>query len=398
MTAEAAYDDVPPEVADPDEWLMQRERDAVLLENVRSGEWLDQQEFPPLRYAIPGVIPEGFTVLAGAPKVGKSWLILSLCLAVASGGKALGCLDVEPRDVFYLALEDGDRRLQDRIRQLIPGERIPRRFSYITKTGPGRVAETIEAWLRRETDTGLVIVDTLGKVMPPARTGETTYQRDYSVGGRIKAIADAHPGLSIVVVHHDRKAESGDFVDAISGTNGIAGSADTIVLLSRDRHETTGLLAVTGRDVHESEYGLSRHDSGTWSLTGDDLDTAQTAAREARQAVQLDRMGDRMHEVVGFVRGREVTTPKELSEHLGISKQDASSYLHRAWKKGLIDKAERGNYVPMPPVVSVVLPYSRGPLDEYDITTDTTPPYDISGESPLQLIKDEEAQPKGITQ
>ena len=95
----------------------QLELDKELLAGVRTGEWLDQQVFPPLTYAIPGVIPEGFTVVAGAPKVGKSWFILSLCLAVASGGRALGALTVDQRKVLYLALEDGDRRLQERIWQ-----------------------------------------------------------------------------------------------------------------------------------------------------------------------------------------------------------------------------------------------------------------------------------------
>ncbi len=86
MSVVSEYEIVPVAVDDPDEYLAQLKRDKELLAGVRTGEWLDQQVFPPLTYAIPGVIPKGFTVLAGAPKVGKSWFILSLCLAVASGG------------------------------------------------------------------------------------------------------------------------------------------------------------------------------------------------------------------------------------------------------------------------------------------------------------------------
>lgn len=351
-----------------------------LLAKVRSGSWLDAQDFPELEYAIPGVIPEGFTVLAGAPKVGKSWFILSLCLALSSGGKALGVLDVPASTVLYLALEDGDRRLQDRIRQLIPGDPIPKRFHYATKANPGEIVPLIRAWLEDQPETRLIVLDTLGKVMPPAKQGETTYQRDYRVGSAIKSIADEHPGLAFVVVHHDRKAESGDFVDAVSGTNGIAGSADTIVLLARDRHAETALLNVTGRDVHEAEYGLTRYPSGAWQLTGGDLEGAKAAAREARDAVKLDKLGDRMREVVAYVNAHEVTTPRELAEELGIDPRDASKYLHRALERDLIDKAGRGDYVPKttptPPVVSVVMPYSEeGTPTDYDITTDTTHPY-----------------------
>ena len=145
MSVVSEYETVPVAVDDPDEYLAQLERDKELLAAVRTGEWLDQQEFPPLTYAIPGVIPEGFTVLAGAPKIGKSWFILSLCLAVASGGYALNALAVDQRKVLYLALEDGDRRLQERIRQLIPDEPISVDFAYTTRIEAGQVVHTIDA-------------------------------------------------------------------------------------------------------------------------------------------------------------------------------------------------------------------------------------------------------------
>src|SRR5688572_20122765 len=52
-------------------------------------------EFPEPRFAVPGLIPEGLTLFAGAPKLGKSWLGLGLGIAVASGGRALGSVPVE---------------------------------------------------------------------------------------------------------------------------------------------------------------------------------------------------------------------------------------------------------------------------------------------------------------
>lgn len=73
--------------------------------------------------------------------------------------------------------------------------------------------------------------------MPSAGAGETTYERDYRIVGGLKMLADAHPGSSIIVVHHTRKASGSDFVDAVSGTQGIAGAADTILLLQRDREK-----------------------------------------------------------------------------------------------------------------------------------------------------------------
>jgi len=107
-----------------------------LLATLRDGAWLDAQEFPPLTYAVPGVIPEGSVLLVGAPKIGKSWLVLTIALAAAAGGQALS-IQVPKRPVFYLALEDGDRRLQDRCRKLLRGDPIPRDFEYLTRVeGP----------------------------------------------------------------------------------------------------------------------------------------------------------------------------------------------------------------------------------------------------------------------
>jgi hypothetical protein len=76
---------------------------------------------PPLSYVVPGLIPGGLSLLVGSPKIGKSWDSLAIALAAATGGRALGHVKVgPPRPVLLLALEDGDRRLQDCIRKLIP--------------------------------------------------------------------------------------------------------------------------------------------------------------------------------------------------------------------------------------------------------------------------------------
>src|SRR6476620_7695625 len=99
--------------------------DDSLLSGMFNGAWLDQQEFPPLEYAVPGIIPEGFGVLAAPPKTGKSWLVCNIGLACAAGGTALGRIDVAQRPVLYLALEDGQRRLQTRCRRIMADQPLP---------------------------------------------------------------------------------------------------------------------------------------------------------------------------------------------------------------------------------------------------------------------------------
>lgn len=314
-----------------------------LLAGVRDGGWLSGQNFPPLAYAIDGLIPEGLTLEVGPPKAGKSWLTLGLLLAVASGGVALGSIKASPaRRVLYLALEDGDRRMQDRCRALLGEPGIPPLFSYLTRIMPGTVLPTIEAWMHRYPDTAMVVVDTLGKVMPPASQGESAYQRDYRVGSALKAQADARPGLAVMVLHHDRKANAEDFVDSVSGTHGLAGAADTIVVLSRKRQSPEGSLKITGRDVPENEYALKVIEGKAWQLDGADLAAAAATARTREDARAIS---DVSAQVLDAIRQHpEGIRAGDLTGRFG---RDVYQYLKRLTDAGRIDKVTRGLYVPI---------------------------------------------------
>lgn len=318
-----------------------------LLAELRNGAWLDSQEFPPLAYAIPGVLPEGSSLLVGPPKIGKSWFVLALALACASGGRALSAVEVgQPRPVLYLALEDGDRRMQDRCRQLLASDPIPAAFFYITRVMPNQVIATMTAWLQQHATTSpLIVLDTLGKVMPPALAGESAYARDYRIGGQLKRLCDEHPGLSLLVNHHDRKAGSEDFVDSVSGTNGLAGAADTILVLTRPRQESIGVLHVTGRDVAEAEYALKFEQGSAWSLDGDTLELAALAARTARLTAGVS---DRSAEVIAFVSEYpNGVRASEVEQHIG---QDARRYLARLVEAGRLHRPRRGLYMAVPSV------------------------------------------------
>jgi hypothetical protein len=315
--------------------------DAGSKYELRDGAWLDGQQFPPLRYTVPGLMPAGLGIIAAPPKAGKSLLILDWLLAVAVGGQALGTLPVGiARDVLYLALEDGDRRLQDRCRHLLAhGEEIPRRFRYILAVPPGQVLAVIADALDKHPETGLIVLDTLGRIMPLPQQGETTYQRDYRVAVALKRVADDHPGLTIIVIHHTRKAFSDDFIDSISGTHGLAGAADTIITLSRGRGKGDGILRVTGRDVIEADYAVTFH-SGVWALDGDNLKEAHAnvVRRDEEKA-----LSGRSAEIIDFVRQQpDGATTKQVTDKFG---KDAGQYLKRHAEAGRLAKPKRGLYV-----------------------------------------------------
>src|SRR5262249_36247664 len=81
---------------------------------------LQKMTFPPLKFILAGILPEGATLLVSRPKLGKSWLVLDIAVATASGRFTLGDLRPVQGDVLYLALEDGPRRLQRRMTRVLP--------------------------------------------------------------------------------------------------------------------------------------------------------------------------------------------------------------------------------------------------------------------------------------
>ncbi|QCX79100.1 hypothetical protein C9F11_27490 [Streptomyces sp. YIM 121038] len=224
--------------------------------------------FPEPKWAVPGILAEGVSVLAGPPKVGKSWLSLGLGLSVAAGGKAFGSVTVQGGPVLYLALEDTPRRLQTRMGKLLEGRPAPGGLTLVTEcpSFPQGGSEAIAQWLERNPEARMVVVDVFAKMRGPSPAGVSAYDADYVAVGYAKRLAD-HYGVAVVLVHHVRKAGSEDFLTEVSGTNGIAGAADATLVLKRARGQADGILHVTGRDVDEAEYALSFEPaSGAWRL------------------------------------------------------------------------------------------------------------------------------------
>lgn len=301
--------------------------------------------FQPIQYVIPGIIPEGLTILAAPPKIGKSWLVLDLAYQLATGGEALGAVPVDrARPVLYMALEDTQRRLQDRLKHL-EVTTAPEQLYFQNEVDPTEVLDQAREFMLQHHDQApVVIIDTLGKIAAPANAGESDYQRDYRVGGGLKAVADCVAGGSVIVVHHTRKAQGEDFLDSVSGTQGLAGSADSILVLRRDRNENNGSLSVTSRDAVEGEYAVHR-EGVRWVLVGGEL--AQAAVALAHQRI-TDGLGSTSVSVIEYVNSHTAgVRAADVAEALGISEKDAGTYLIRAFKSARIARADRGLYVPV---------------------------------------------------
>jgi RecA-family ATPase len=286
--------------------------------------------------------PRGFGLLVSPPKAGKSWLVCGIGLACATGGIALGAIHVPKRPVLYMALEDGKRRLQSRSRRIMSGQPLPAGIHFVTKAKPAEVIPMITEFLQRYGDKKpLIILDTLGKARPPRPAGADLYAWDYAIGTQLKNTIDTAPGATLLVVHHTRKAESSDFVDSVSGSQGIAGSAGFVLVLARKRHEDKAILSVTGRDVAEAEYALQVTE-GIWQIDGTNLAAASETAERRRLS---DTRSDRSVEIFAMVAASpKPVSPSEVSEKLGIDNDTVGRYLRRLAADEFIKRSGRGLY------------------------------------------------------
>jgi len=294
------------------------------------------KSFPAPRWAVEDVIAEGLTLLAGAPKLGKSWLVLGVGVAVAAGGVAIGRIPITAGDVLYLALEDTQRRLADRLRAILQDAPAPERLHIATewpRLGLG-AESALDAWLTQHPDARLIAIDTLARLRPPASGNGHMYADDYGALVPLKQVADRH-GVALVVVHHTRKMVAEDPLDMVSGTTGLAGAADAVLVMKREPGRADATLYLRGRDVPEADHALT-FDPVTccWTLAGDATEFRRSEERADVLKVLRD-LGQPM-------------TPKDLADALDKPAGTMRVMLHRMAQAGEV-VAREGRYTPATP-------------------------------------------------
>jgi hypothetical protein len=285
---------------------------------------LMDKELPPVRFVVPGLLPEGVTLLAGKPKLGKSWLGFSMAVGVASGGVVLGTKQVERGDALYLALDDNERRLQKRLGKLLAGNEAPKGLHISTEwprlDEDGE--EELEDWLKQHPETRLVVVDVLKRVRPRPARHQSIYDADYESLEALHALANEH-GIAVLCIHHLRKAGADDPLDEISGSTGLSGAADGVLLLKRDRGRGDAYLHVDGRDIEEpAELALTWNpNTASWKLAGD-ADEFRMSRERADILRVLEEHGERMTPTeVADALGKSFNTVKQRLWHMSKDEQ-----------------------------------------------------------------------------
>lgn len=298
---------------------------------------LAAMQFAPLEFLVNEIIPQGAVcLLAGKPKLGKSWLALGLSLAVAQGGIAM----MEPKykarkgEFLYLALEDTPRRIRDRQQKVQGGASLPAGGYFAHEWEPimrggGR---GLDQWLEAHPEARLVVIDTLQKVRTQSTAKSANlYADDYADIAPISALAMKH-GVTFLLVHHLRKSAAEDPLDAVSGSSGLTGAVDAVLVLDRGRGENEATLKIIGRDlVQDHELALLWDaEYCSWGVLG----TAKDRRMEQWRDLLLEYM-------------REEPRPasvKVLAALLGEKETRAREVLRDFVRSGFLSRTTGGRY------------------------------------------------------
>ncbi|BAH75897.1 AAA family ATPase [Solidesulfovibrio magneticus] len=304
---------------------------------------LMSKTFPQQQFVIPDLLPVGLTILAGRPKTCKSFLALSLACGVAAGGIVLGKISVQQADVLFLSLEDGERRLQNRVRGMFgEDDVIPAGLHICTsppKSSPltgGTKESDLRDFLKSKPSVKLVVIDTLGKFRMDEqdaghKQNDGGYAREVKSLSRLKAIADDH-GVAILVVHHTRKQQAGDGdrFDNILGSTGIFATVDNAWILEKESSEPRGVLYTQSRDIEAMQLSMTISSGGVWSIS-DDSKLLQVS-RERQEILDL------------LVESGSPMKCKELSLKLKKPEDSIRQTLCRMVNDGELSRVGRGLY------------------------------------------------------
>ena len=307
---------------------------------------LQSTAYEPVSFVVDDLLPQGLHLLAGAPKIGKSWLALWLAVMVAKGDPIWG-MGVKQGTTLYLCLEDSTLRIQNRLFEITDNAPASVHFTTNSDTLGKGLEEQLCAFLSEHPDTVLIIIDTLQMIRGAGY--DNTYANDYRDLSALKRIADAH-GIAILLIHHLRKEFADDVFSRISGTTAISGAVDSSFTLVEDRRGSgRATLSCIGRDIEYRELTLERNAENVWELMSDSR--TQPELLGDRIVILLSELMRDRTEFIGTPTelsaqidpvGSEGITPKKVSRLIlqsvaALSKIGISAVVRRSNGKRLIE-------------------------------------------------------------
>jgi hypothetical protein len=309
-----------------------------------SGKEIRTMIFNPVTFLVRDLIPnEGVTLICSKPKVGKSWLVLDIAIASTMDRHVLGDIKPEQGDVLYLALEDSLRRLQSRMTKLLPtfagewpeGITFHTQWRRVDQGGLDDIREWATETKAHGRKIAFIAIDVLKKVRPPSKPGQPPYESDYEAIGGLQRLG-IELAVPIIVIHHTRKAEADDLIDKVSGTAGLTGAVDTIIVI--ERQSQGAVFDVRGRDVEANTFAVDfSKDTCRWTILG----SAEAVQRSSERARILEIFA----EATGPLSPKTVTDLVNCDSHPKHLSHDAvRQLLVRMAKNRALTRLETGKY------------------------------------------------------
>lgn len=216
---------------------------------------LDRKELAPPPFIVEKLLPAGLCIFAAPRKTGKSWACLQLCHCVATGEPFLG-FTTNRGSCLYLDLEGRDYRIKGRFDAMAYDKSENIYIAHDAETTDNGLIAQLEQWRDSVPNASLIIIDVVQKVKGRANRGENAYETDYRLYGPLQKFAMEH-GLALVAITHigKQKLPLNNEYDAVIGSTGSTGTADTIWVLNKDKEDEFRLSAI-GRDIEEVRLQL----------------------------------------------------------------------------------------------------------------------------------------------
>jgi len=251
---------------------------------------LSKMDLPELEWIIDGVIAEGLTIIAGKPKVGKSYFMFNACLDLASGSDVFGAIPTEPKEVLYLALESKERLLKGEQDKILEGREAPDKLhiQVVDSWPEDKGIKAFEEWMILHPDTRLIVIDTLEAFKQHSFKSShknfqgTQYEKEYGFISPLKEFAEKHH-IAVVLIHHCRKTKAKDNHDEIIGSMGLQGVADVLATLVRTNNEKDRLFTYRGRGIGEGELTF-KYDDYQYTLA-EKRNVSEAKVSKERQAI-----------------------------------------------------------------------------------------------------------------
>lgn len=236
------------------------------------------------------ILVEGTCILSAKPKLGKSWLALALCLAVANGEDFLG-YKTKKCSTLYLDLETSEALQQKRLRKALAGRPVPKNFYLETETDSlnDGFVEQIESYMEQDPEIGVVVIDVFQIIRTPSKSmKETEYEHAYRDITPLNELALKYH-IAIILVCHDRKAvDPDDPFSNILGSTGLQGAATQMMVMFRKRKDDPIHVSVKGKTIDGLPELNVKLENAQWEIVAGVNTAEQEKAEMLKQYFESD--------------------------------------------------------------------------------------------------------------